>query len=518
MTPLKITDQAVADNMIEAIFREKARRSRATDDIQREQNRIKSAERYRRKFLAYFQDDGPLRRELYPKQMKFFEAGRTFRERALIAGNRTGKSDAGGYELTLHLTGEYPDWWIGKRFERPIQAWAAGNTNTTVRDILQSKLLGRLTRVKGDDDLVTGLGTGMIPGANILSTRPRSGIPDAIEIVYVKHSSGGTSQLHLKSYEQGREAFEGTEKDVIWLDEECPEDIYTECLIRTMTTNGIVFLTFTPLSGLTQVVMKFLPGGKVPPEGFGVVDDSRFVVTASWDEVPHLTEEAKKALWASIPPYQREARRKGIPQLGSGAIYPVPEADVSVTPFKIPDTWVTCYGMDVGWNRTAVIWLSQDPLSKVWYAWSEHYIGRTEPALQAQAIKARGEICGVIDPAARGRGQKDGAQLLQDYKDLGLDLEPSKNAVETGLYEVWQLFSSGMLKVFNNLVCTLEEYRVYRRDDKGHVVKEKDHLMDALRYCILSGRERAKPILKVKPIQDSQQWGGAGNEYLGWMG
>lgn len=516
MPPLTIKDPEVAQKTLDAIYRERLRRSHAVNELQREQNRIKSAERYRRKITAYFQDEGPLRRELYPKHMKFFEAGAQYRERALVAGNRTGKTDAGGYELTMHLTGDYPAWWIGKRFERPIQAWAAGNTNTTVRDILQSKLLGRLTRAKGDDDLVTGLGTGMIPGANILSTRPRSGIPDAIEIVYVKHKSGGTSQLHLKSYEQGREAFEGTEKDVIWLDEECPEDIYTECLIRTMTTNGVVYLTFTPLYGLTQVVMKFLPSGKVPDKGYGSVDETHFVVTASWDEVPHLTEEAKKALWASIPPYQREARSKGTPQLGSGAIYPVPEADISVKPFKIPDTWRKCYGMDVGWNRTAVIWLAEDPVQKVWYAWSEHYIGRMEPALQAQAIRARGEtIPGVIDPAARGRGQKDGSQLIQDYKDLGLLIEPAKNTVESGLYEVWQLFSSGMLKVFDNLQNTLEEYRVYRRDDKGHVVKEKDHLMDGLRYAICSGRDRAKATV-VTP-QPPTQWDINENHNQGWM-
>lgn len=480
------------------VIAERARRQRAVSEIEQEQNRIKSAERFKKKYLAYFPEDGPFRRELYPKQMAFFSASATYRERALIAANRVGKSDAGSYELTLHLTGEYPEWWTGKRFDRPIQAWACGDTNKTVRDILQSKLLGRTKKIGSSDDLITGLGTGMIPGAKILSTRPHAGIPDAIEIVYVRHKSGGTSQLNFKSYEQGREAFQGTSIDVIWLDEECPEDVYTECLLRTMTTGGILFVTFTPLSGLTQMVIKFLPGGKLPDGGVGAADGQHFVVNAEWNDVPHLSEEAKRELWASIPPYQREARSKGIPQLGSGQIYPVAEADITVAPFIIPNNWRKCYGLDVGWNRTAAIWLAEDPASKVWYAWSEHYMARAEPALQAQAIKARGEkIPGVIDPAARGRGQRDGSQLLQDYKDLGLLITPAKNAVESGLYQVWQMFSSGMLKVFNTLPNFFEEYRLYRRDDKGHVVKERDHLCDALRYCVLSGLDLA--IAAVPP-------------------
>lgn len=247
---------------------------------------------------------------------------------------------------------------------------------------------------------------------------------------------------------------------------------------------------------------------------------SKFVVTCSWDEVPHLSEQAKKELWASIPPFQREARSKGVPQLGSGAIYPVPESDIVVKPFPIPDNWRKVYGLDVGWNRTAAIWLAEDPHSKVWYCWSEHYIGREEPALQAQAIKARGPLCpGVIDPAARGRSQRDGAQLLQDYLDLGLQITVANNAVEAGLYKVWQMLTSGMLKIFETLQYTLEEYRIYRRGEgeKGPVVKTKDHLMDALRYAIVSGRDKAAPAVAPAPRDPRRlMQKGSGSSWMGY--
>lgn len=174
----------------------------------------------------------------------------------MLAANRIGKTEGvGGYELTLHLTGNYPSWWEGKRFDKPISAWAAGDTSKTVRDIIQAKLLGPT----GD------FGTGLIPGDRIVG-RPTSkaGIGEAVEIIKVKSDNGGTSQLTLKSYMEGREAFQGTEQDVIWLDEEPPLNIYTECLMRTMTTNGLVMLTFTPLQGMSEVVLSFLVDGKVP--------------------------------------------------------------------------------------------------------------------------------------------------------------------------------------------------------------------------------------------------------------
>jgi len=72
--------------------------------------------------------------------------------------------------------------------------------------------------------------------------------------------------------------------------------------------------------------------------------------------------------------------------------------------------------------------------------------------VHVEAIKQHGPwIPGVIDPAARGRSQKDGSQLLELYKNAGLDLEPAANAVEAGIFACEQLFSGGMLKAFTSL-------------------------------------------------------------------
>src|SRR5262249_32515232 len=187
------------------------------------------------------------------------------------------------------------------------------------------------------------------------------------ETIYVNHVSGGVSEITLKSYDQQRDAFQGTNRHFVWLDEEPPYDIYVECLLRTMVVSGLLLVTATTLQGMSEVIKAFFQ----PPEG----DKSKFYVQATWDDVPHLDEAAKASLLASIPPYQRDARSKGIPQLGAGAIYQIPESDILVRPFAIPDHYPRAYGLDVGWKKTAAVWGAKDPDSGVIYLYSEHYQG-----------------------------------------------------------------------------------------------------------------------------------------------
>jgi phage terminase large subunit-like protein len=210
----------------------------------------------RRKLWTFYPDEGPLRRELYPKHIAFLHAGAKYGERLMMAANRIGKTEGiGGYETTLHLTGLYPHWWEGRRFDKPIQAWAAGRTAATTRDILQAKLCGPVAFEGGRK---TVAGTGLIPGDLIDGVSWKRGLADAVDIIKVRHVSGGVSTLGFKSFEQGRGAFEGTERDLVWLDEEPPMEVYVECLVRTMTTKGLVIVTFTPLQGMTELVKTYL--------------------------------------------------------------------------------------------------------------------------------------------------------------------------------------------------------------------------------------------------------------------
>lgn len=223
------------------------------------------------------------------------------------------------------------------------------------------------------------------------------------------------------------------------------------------------------------------------------ISPSKYLVTASWSETPHLTEQAKAELLASTEPHLRDARSQGDPVLGAGAIYPIRLEEILCDPFVIPSYWPRCYGLDVGWRRTAALWLALDRDTDTVYAYTEHYRGNAEPSIHVSAIKARGDwIPGVIDPASRGRSQIDGKRLITEYRALGLKLTPAKNEVEAGIYACWERMSTGRFKAFRTLTNFQNEFRNYHRSSgdegqEGKIVKQDDHLMDAMRYGILSG-------------------------------
>ena len=274
----------------------------------------------------------------YPKQAEFFELGTVKRERLLMAGNQLGKSEAGAFKVACHLTGEYPHWWQGRRWDRAVRGWAAGESSVAVRDISQRKLCG----APGDDE---AFGTGMIPKAQLVGKSSSHGAADALDTIRVTHKSGGTSELTFKSYEQGRSKWQGATLDFVWFDEEPPLDIYIEGLARIAATKGMSFLTFTPLNGFNQVVPRFLR------------DDSpharqdRAVIRMGIKDALHFTAEEREALIASYPAHQREARANGVPLLGSGAV--LRKSSKAISALASPYPRCRCIGRSCGASISA---------------------------------------------------------------------------------------------------------------------------------------------------------------------
>lgn len=440
------------------------------------------------------------------KHKVFFEAGARYNERVFMAGNRCGKSVAGAYESACHATGVYPVWWAGRRFDKPTHGWAVGSTARATRDTAQKELIGP----------VGAWGTGMIPKDKLGKYWALAGVPQGIDIIQVRHVSGGWSTIGFKNYEQPLQAFYGTALDWVWPDEECPQEYYNEMLIRTMTTNGLIYNTFTPLKGLTPHVVRFaeqadyLAGAQkligIPDQPKEEGEDARLedihtakaIIQAGWDDAPWLSEESKVQMEADTPPNMREARRSGRPSMGSGNVYPIAIESIMIEPFKIPDYFKRLYALDVGWNRTACLWAAIDPQTDIIYIYDEYYVGEQPPPVHAAGIRARGSwLPGVIDPASRGRSQADGRQLIQDYKDLGLHLHPAINNVDAGISIGWQRMTSSTVKVFNTLQNFAKEFVLYRRDDRGRIVKENDHLMDCFRY-VMNNLNRAKSIDQMR--------------------
>jgi phage terminase large subunit-like protein len=426
----------------------------------------------------------------HEKQLAFHRAGEQARERLFLAGNRCGKTLCGAYETAMHLTGRYPSWWQGCRFKQPVHAWAASVTVEATRDILQRVYLG---------DMQTG-GAGVIPPEAVGRITHRRGVSEAVDEVAVRHHSGGWSKLGFKSYDQGWEKFQGTARHIVHLDEEPGIEVYEECVLRTATVKGHILLTMTPLQGLTELCEQFL--GDFAGSG-------KAVVRASWADAPHLAEEEKNRLQKTLRPHEVQARMEGTPSLGSGRIFPVEESQITVPRFEIPPHYRRAFGLDFGWtNPTAAIWGAYDNDTDTLFLTDVYQRSELAPAEHAAALQTRGRwIPGVCDPAGQAAGAADGRSLMEIYASHGVVLTRAENSVEAGLMQVLERLHDGRLKVFDDLLPWLEEYRLYRRDKKGRVVKKNDHLMDATRYLVMSGITLActRPG-KRSPLPRASDW------------
>jgi len=427
----------------------------------------------------------------HEKQRKFHDAGLKAKERLFLAGNRTGKTYCGIVESAMHLTGNYPQWWQGKRFSRPIKAWAASVTSALTSEVLERGYVDVIA-----EDLI------------IKHNSLRSSY-------LIKHSSGGISEITFKSYEQGRKKFQAAKLDLIHLDEEPPQDIYTECLMRLMSTEednkGIVLLTMTPLLGLTDLILQFQErivskevedktGKKITIKenikcDEGMVFKNKFYIQASWDDNPHLLEAQKEEIALNLKPHEREAREKGIPSLGSGLVYPFILDGITVPPFAIPEHWGRVYALDFGWtNPTAALFAAYDRDSDVVYLTAEYYVAERTPQQHAHQLIQMGaaNIHGVYDPAGEQSSQRDGGDLATLYRQSGLKyLSKANNSKEEGVMKVAQRFQNSQLKIFNNLRHTQRELAKYCRDEQGKIQKGDDHLMDCMRYLMMSGLQLA---------------------------
>lgn len=447
-------------------------------------------ERRAKNKLAYFTP--------YEWQTRFFAAGAENRQRLLMAANRVGKTESAAYEMAYHLTGRYPDWWTGYRFKRPIKAWALGVSGEQIRDVVQSKLLGQF-----EGDHPNGKGT--IPfeciGEFIRSPHTKNLIKD----VKIKHESGGWSTLSLKAYEQGQHVLMGDSIDYIWIDEE-PRDqeIYPQCLTRTLTGDdnrgGLVTLTFTPENGMTPLVSQFMES----------IQPGQFLMNVTWDDAPHLTEQAKAQILAAYPAYQREMRSKGVPAVGAGLIFTADDDAIKVDPFRVPEHWFVLNGLDFGWDH---------PQAHVRTAWDKDadifYITNCWRASQKDASQARIATQGwALDtpyawPADGHQHEKGGGEeLAKQYKAAGHNMLKTHAtwpdggvSVESGIWEMQERMLNGRWKVVSTCTDWFEEKRLYHRDKNGRIVKERDDLLSASRYAFMM---RRLAVLN-KPKQEAAQ-------------
>lgn len=410
-----------------------------------------------------------------------------------MAGNQLGKTLSAGAETAIHATGRYPDWWEGRVFNSPIDAWVSGVTGESTRDNPQRWLYGPLGAP----------GTGMIPAGAIKDVSPRRGLADALDTMIVRHGGGGDvqaglSQIGFKSYDQGREKWQGPTKQLIWYDEEPPLDIYTEGLTRTNVGLNPVFLTFTPLQGMSDVVKRFLIE-KVT---------GTHITQMTIDDALHYTPEERKAIIDSYPAHEREARARGVPTMGSGRVFPIVEEFIKIDAFEIPAHWPQICGLDFGWDHpSAGVRLAWDRDTDTLYVTATHRAREQTPLLFAGSVKPWGAWLKWAWPHDGLQHDKgSGEQLAKQYGEQGLSMlaekatfEDGTNGLEAGVAEMLTRMQTGKLMVFSHLNDWFEEFRLYHRKD-GLIVKVNDDLISATRYAMMMRRFASVRLKKVPKL------------------
>lgn len=443
----------------------------------------------------------------YAKQAEFHAAGKRCRERLLMAGNQLGKTLCAGAEVSMHVTGRYPDWWDGYVFDNESAWWVAGVTSESTRDNPQRILLGRIGRN----------GTGMIPKDAIIGDPAmRRGVAGAVDSIICRFGGGGdvqagTSSVGFKSYDQGREKWQGETLGGVWFDEEPPEDIYSEGITRTNVGIRPIMITFTPLQGMSNVVRRFYPSQRAIP--------GTHVTQMEIGDAEHYSPEERAAIISSYPEHERAARTKGIPMLGSGRVFPIGEESIKCAPFDIPAHWPQVCGIDFGWDHpSAAVRMAWDRDNDIVYVTAAHRKREQTPLMFAAAVKPWGDWLPWAWPhdGRQSGGKfdaKDQKQLKEIYAGHGLKMldnhaqfENGSNGVEAGIADILDYMQTGRWKVFAHLEEWLEEFRHYHRKD-GLIVKQADDLISASRYAFMMRRHaKTKPKQKAMSRQNSGSW------------
>jgi phage terminase large subunit-like protein len=441
---------------------------------------------------------------LHPKQREFINLGCSVSERALFAGSQQGKSTVGAYELVYHLTGDYPPDWQGRRFNRVINAWAIGPSAQHVRDVMQAKLCGNIDALDG-----------LIPlEAYDPGHRPSRShaLGDMFDQVRVKHKSRGVSLLTFKSFEQGREKLQGAGIDVIWTDEDCPVEIWTELVARTIATAGIVFATFTPIKGCLPVAQRFLQEQS----------PSRGHVIMQLTDALHIPVERHAEIIAQIPEHERDARVYGIPSAGEGKVFQVSEDMIkeALNPANVPDYWPLAWAIDFGHTKN-------HPFAAVLGAWDRsndiiHVIHALRvhgglPINHASAMRSAlnglaADVVVIWPHDGHAPSRESNRPTMQLYKVEGLRMLPDHATFEKGGFDfeaglslMHGRLASSKLRVAAHLTEWFQEYRMYHRVG-GLVNKINDDLMSATRILCMS-------IRKAKEMDNHRPWFQPGEPY-----
>jgi len=425
-----------------------------------------------------------------PWQLEFHSMGAVKKERAIIAGIGTGKSYPASYETACHMLGDYPEWWTGWRFDRPVKVWVAAIDADQQREGVQTHLLGR--------DLEHNLGSGFIPGSR-LGGKPRvrqAGISEIADRFTVRHASGGWSIGSFKTFAQGWRSFQAAAPDIVQFDEEPDErdakqgGVFDQMQSRVFRSGGLLYGAMTPELGETDITRHFMM-----PKHHAIG-----MVSGTWEDAPHLDKDERERLAMTYPDHKAQTKMLGLPMMGEGRVFSSPEDDLRVQPFEIPRHFAQIAGIDFGLSSdkkhpTAGVWLAWDRHKDVLYLIGDYRKPDALAVVHAEAFKRRGKWIPVAWPHdGHKRDAGFGVEIKDHYVSHGVNMLPTsarydkdrggRQDPEPAILDLVERMEAQRFLVFSNCKWFWEEYLSWHRRD-GKPVAYRDDVMKALLYAIM---------------------------------
>ena len=434
----------------------------------------------------------------FAHQVAFFDTHR-YPRRGILAANRIGKTVSTCYETAMHLTGRYPDWWVGKRFDRPITAMVAGEGWSQVAMVVQNELLGTQ-----DVKITDAIGSGAIPRDLIRLETMRNDGANCLG-VEVQHCSGAYSYLLFANYTQEVRQMQGFKLNLAVFDEQPPDDFFSEIVTRTATTQGQVLCSFTPLKGLNGLVSKFWH----QEEGY-------MAIRVSWDDVPEydpwgepfLLKSTRLQLERDYLPHERDARRNGVPVMGKGAVFQIrtwPTYKTGDYDLKNIAGMCRIIALDLGLvnDKTVISLMYWHPEEQEAWLHTQICVKGSEEANPVNYINhlMRPEVFGtpIVLPAdanSQGRYTMSSLSIRQLFEQYELNVHPDAimnppddqgrktNHKSFGINVMRQMLEMGTLHINENCVEFLREAQNYYVDQHGRF-SDPDDCIDSARYALI---------------------------------
>ena len=402
----------------------------------------------------------------------------TKRGRIFLGGNRSGKTVFGAVESIRYLTGSHP-----------------------TRATPKPPVYGRGSAV----DIEQGLNKIMLP--EIARWLPKKFLlKGSWDESYDKSSRVLTlnngSKMDFLTYEQLPEKHAGTSRHFCWWDEEPPEFIFNEDMLRLVDVNGHWWMSMTPLLGFTWVYHKYYS----PIVEHNQPNPSVDVFLGSTENNPHVSKEILDEITEGLSAEEKSARRHGRFMAASGLVYPSFGKHLVIPPIDAARVAVPVFNaMDHGLRHPTVFlyaYVDQEGRLIVFHEYYEaertipQHVETIRKWERATGIEQR-LVYSIGDPAIEQR-TPSGLSVRSMYSQEGYYLGLGNNDVAAGINKTRSYIERMGVFITEdcpNLISELYGYRwdtyatrkaneTKKQQDKPR--KLKDDACDTLRYLIMS--------------------------------